>query len=103
VDDFCRGILAVLEKGRPGRVYNFGGGAERTNLQVVRSILRVLDLTEALLTFVDDRPGHDRRYAMDFTRATEELDWVPLQAFDEGLATTVEWYEDNRDWWVDPI
>jgi dTDP-glucose 4,6-dehydratase len=100
VDDFSRGILAVLEGGRPGEVYNFGGGAERTNLQVVRSILRALDLSEEQVTFVDDRPGHDRRYAMDFSKATEELGWVPLRAFDEGLAATVEWYKKNRGRWA---
>jgi len=99
VEDFCRGIVATLEKGRSGEVYNFGGAAERTNLKVVRGILGALDCPENLITFVEDRPGHDRRYAMDFTKATREMGWVPTRVFEEGLAETVRWYVENRGWW----
>jgi dTDP-glucose 4,6-dehydratase len=99
VGDFCRGILVTLEGGRAGEIYNFGGEAERTNLQVVRGILGLLDRPEDLITFVPDRPGHDRRYAMDFTKATKELGWVPSREFGDGLAETVSWYVENRGWW----
>ena len=101
VEDFCRGILAASEKGRAGEVYNFGGDAERTNLQVVGSILKVLSLPEDLLIFVADRPGHDRRYAMDSSKARRELAWGPSRGFQEGLAETVNWYVRNRgSWWA---
>ena len=99
VEDFSRGIIAALEKGRAGEVYNFGGAAERTNLQVVRSILEVLELPEDSMTFVADRPGHDRRYAMDLTKSARELGWDPIRAFDQGLNETVHWYLENRGWW----
>jgi len=99
VEDFCAGILTALEEGRGGKVYNFGGDTERTNLDVVKSILRVLDLPEELITLVEDRPGHDRRYAMDFSRATRELGWKPRRTFEGDLTEVVRWYEANRDWW----
>jgi dTDP-glucose 4,6-dehydratase len=92
VDDFCAGIVATLEEGRSGEVYNFGGTAERTNLQVVRAILKTLGRSEDLITFVPDRPGHDRRYAMDASKASRELGWVPKADFETELATTLEWY-----------
>jgi dTDP-glucose 4,6-dehydratase len=98
VEDHCRGLVAAAERGRAGRVYNFGGDAERTNLDVVRAILAHLGKPESLLTFVDDRPGHDRRYAVDFARATSELGWSPATRFDEGLAETVDWYRANEAW-----
>jgi dTDP-glucose 4,6-dehydratase len=99
VDDHCRGMLAALERGRAGRVYNFGGDAERTNLHVVRTILSLLGKDERLITFVPDRAGHDRRYAVDSTRARSELGWEPRAAFEEGLARTVDWYRGHPDWW----
>ncbi len=99
VEDFCRGILAALEEGVAGHIYNFGGAAERTNLRVVTRILDALGLSEDLITFVGDRPGHDRRYAMDFSRASRELGWKPSRRFEEGLAETVRWYTENRGWW----
>jgi len=92
VRDFCSGILAALEKGRSGEIYNFGGNAERTNLQVVRGILRALGASEELIAFVPDRPGHDRRYAMDFSKARRELGWEPRGDFEVELVRTVEWY-----------
>jgi dTDP-glucose 4,6-dehydratase len=98
VDDHCAGILAAEASGVPGRVYNFGGGAERTNLAVARAILAALDKPSSLVGFVTDRPGHDRRYAVSFERAREELGWEPSTGFDEGLKRTVDWYVRNRPW-----
>ena len=99
VVDHCRGIVAAAERGEAGRVYNFGGEAERTNLWVVRSILRALGKPEDRVEYVKDRKGHDRRYAIDFSRAEAELDWRPSVTFEEGLADTVRWYLDNETWW----
>ncbi|HEX2189037.1 MAG TPA: dTDP-glucose 4,6-dehydratase [Longimicrobiaceae bacterium] len=99
VEDHCRGVLAALERGTPGRVYNFGGASERRNLDVVREIARAVGASEELIRFVTDRPGHDRRYAIDFSRAREELGWTPGRTFEEGLAETVRWYLENRGWW----
>ncbi|MBU1612233.1 MAG: dTDP-glucose 4,6-dehydratase [Proteobacteria bacterium] len=98
VDDHCRGVELALTKGRPGGIYNFGGNAEKTNLDVVRSMLSILDRNENLITFVTDRPGHDRRYAMDFALAAEELGFEPSLDFSQGLRKTVEWYKNNTDW-----
>ncbi len=99
VDDHCAAIVAAAERGRPGVVYNFGGDAERTNLSVVREILRILGRAEDLIEHVADRPGHDRRYAVDFSRAQAELDWRPHRRFEEALAETVGWYVDHEVWW----
>jgi dTDP-glucose 4,6-dehydratase len=98
VEDHCRGVWAALERGRPGEVYNFGGGDERPNLEVVRAILRLLDKPESLIRFVQDRPGHDRRYAIDFSKARRDLGWSPRVPFEEGLAATVAWYRENPGW-----
>ena len=98
VRDHGLGLLAAAERGAAGEVYNFGGGAERTNLSVVREILGLLDRPESLVEPVADRPGHDRRYGIDFAKASDELGWTPGTAFDEGLAETVDWYRDNPDW-----
>ena len=92
VEDFCAGILAALEKGRPGEVYNFGGGMERTNLQVVQAILVALNAPDGLIEFVGDRPGHDRRYGVDFSKSREDLGWEPKAEFRSRLNRTVEWY-----------
>jgi len=99
VADHCRALVAAAVQGRAGRVYNFGGDAERTNLQVVRTILRILGKPDDLIEFVPDRKGHDRRYAIDFSRAAAELGWRPEVTFDEGLEATVHWYLDHRAWW----
>jgi dTDP-glucose 4,6-dehydratase len=99
VDDHCRGIHAALTRGRAGRIYNFGGDAERTNLTVVTTILEAVGASDDLITFVKDRSGHDRRYAIDASRAADELGWAPERRFDEGLAATVRWYVENRPWW----
>ena len=98
VEDNCRGILAALERGEPGRAYNLGGDEERRNIDLVRLLLGMLGKPESLIAFVGDRPGHDRRYALDSARAHEELGWQPLVGFEEGLRATVEWYRGNRAW-----
>ncbi|MDZ7780401.1 MAG: dTDP-glucose 4,6-dehydratase [Gemmatimonadota bacterium] len=98
VSDHCAGLLAAAERGRAGRVYNFGGDAERTNLSVVRTLLDVLGKPETLIEYVTDRPGHDRRYAIDFSRAEAELGWRPTRDFTDGLADTVQWYLENEAW-----
>lgn len=98
VHDHSRGVELALLKGRPGAVYNFGGNAEKTNLEVVRSILRAAGRDEDLISFVTDRPGHDQRYAMDFTLAAKELGFAPAYEFEQGLEETLAWYRENDAW-----
>lgn len=99
VGDHCRGILRAMEAGEAGEVYNFGGDAERENLFVVQEILRLVGKGEDLITYVKDRPGHDRRYAMDSSKALATLGWSPSFTFEEGLKQTVSWYLENQQWW----
>ena len=99
VEDHCSAIDLVIRKGREGEVYNIGGHNERTNLEVVRAVLRELDKPESLITYVTDRPGHDQRYAIDPTKIHNELGWLPETKFDDGIKKTVKWYLDNREWW----
>jgi len=99
VEDHCRGLLAALERGRAGEVYNFGAASERKNLQIVRLVLERLGKPESLIRHVTDRPGHDRRYAIDSAKAARELGWAPRRKFEEALADTVTWYLDHRPWW----
>ncbi len=99
VEDHARAIWDVLTRGRPGEVYNIGGGTELPNIELVRSLLRLLGKPETLIQYVTDRPGHDRRYAMTTAKLCGELGWQPQHAFDGGLSTTVQWYLDNRRWW----
>jgi dTDP-glucose 4,6-dehydratase len=96
--DHCKGVEAVLLKGVPGAVYNFGGDAERTNLEVVRKILRLCGKSEDLITFVKDRPGHDRRYAMAYERSVRDLQWQPELSFEDGMVRTLDWYKNNTAW-----
>ena len=98
VEDHCRGVLLALEKGRSGGVYNFGGHAERPNIEVVRTLLELTGRPEDLIRYVTDRPGHDRRYAMNFTLASGELGYAPRRSLEEGMADTVRWYMDNAAW-----
>ena len=99
VEDHCEAIDLILQNGRVGEVYNIGGHNERTNLQVVKTILKALDKPESLIKFVTDRPGHDRRYAIDPTKMETELGWKPKYVFDTGMAQTIQWYLDNKEWW----
>ena len=99
VDDHCAGIVAALFEGKPGAVYNFGGNSEMVNLDLVRMILDRLGKPHSLISFVPDRLGHDRRYAIDSAFAQGELNWKPLRSFKEGLDETVQWYMDNTSWW----
>jgi len=99
VADHCRGIELVLRKGVPGNVYNIGADNERANIEIVKGILKVLGKPESLITFVKDRPGHDRRYAIDATKAKRELGFSVTVPFEAGIAGTVGWYVENREWW----
>lgn len=99
VEDHCRGILLALERGMPGRIYNFGANRERSNLETVNAILDAVGGSRDLISFVQDRPGHDFRYAIDSSRARAELGWEPLWNDRDGLMATVRWYQANREWW----
>jgi dTDP-glucose 4,6-dehydratase len=98
VEDHNRAVLMVLEKGRAGEVYNIGGNSERQNIEVVHRILEALGKDESLIRFVKDRPGHDRRYAIDGTKIKEELGFEPRRSFEDGLLETVRWYQENQEW-----
>jgi dTDP-glucose 4,6-dehydratase len=98
VEDHCRAVYSVLNKGRAGEIYNVGGNCSLPNLEVVRRILRATGKTESLLTRVADRPGHDRRYALTNEKLTRETGWEPRMDFDRGLALTVDWYKQNQGW-----
>jgi dTDP-glucose 4,6-dehydratase len=100
VEDHCRAIERVLEGGRVGETYCVGGMAEDVNnLEVAKKILSILGESEDKIEFVKDRPGHDRRYAIDWTKIKKELGWEPLHSFDEWIEETVVWYRENEDWW----
>ena len=99
VSDHCEAIDLILHKGKPGEVYNVGGHNERTNLEVVQTILKALDKPESLIKFVTDRPGHDMRYAIDPAKIETELGWKPKYTFDTGIRQTIEWYLNNKEWW----
>jgi len=98
VDDHCLGVELTLLKGREGQVYNFGGDAEETNINVVKTLLSIVGKPESLITYVTDRPGHDKRYAMNFALAAEELGFAPTVSFATGLQKTIAWYESNQQW-----
>lgn len=99
VEDHCQAIDLVLHKGKIGDVYNVGGNNERTNIDIVKTILKHLNKPESLIRFVTDRPGHDRRYAIDATKLREELGWQPKYTFETGIKETIEWYQNNQEWW----
>jgi dTDP-glucose 4,6-dehydratase len=98
VDDHCRAILAVLEKGRLGEIYNIGGNRSLPNREVIKRILDLTGKSETLMTTVTDRPGHDRRYALSSDKITRETGWSPQVPFEQGLAATIDWYKTNRTW-----
>lgn len=100
VEDHCRAIDLVLQKGRVGETYCIGGMTQDiSNLEIVRKIIRLMGKDESLIEFVKDRPGHDRRYAIDWTKIKTELGWAPAHDFDEYLRVTIEWYKTHEDWW----
>lgn len=99
VEDHCEAVDLIMQKGRAGEIYNIGGESERTNIDVVKMILRHLEKPESLIQFVKDRPGHDRRYAMDFSKLQRTLGWRPRHTFEQGLAETIEWYVKHERWW----
>lgn len=98
VKDHCTGIDTVLHKGRIGEVYNIGGNNEKANIEIVKLIIKNLGKTEDMIKYVQDRPGHDRRYAIDNTKITTELGWSPSYTFEQGIKETIEWYLANQDW-----
>lgn len=99
VKDHCSAIDLVMRKGQVGEVYNVGGHNEKTNLEVVETILQQLGKPESLITYVTDRPGHDMRYAIDPTKIHRELGWLPKTKFEDGIKMTIQWYLDNKEWW----
>ena len=103
VEDHCRAIDLIIHNGRVGEVYNVGGHNEKRNIDVVKTILRIMGKPETLITHVMDRAGHDLRYAIDPTKIHNELGWSPETTFDEGIKKTVDWYMNNKQWWEDII
>ena len=99
VSDHCRALDVVIRKGKPGQIYNVGGGNEKTNLEIIRKLLELLNKPQSLIQFVTDRPAHDRRYALDCTRISTELGWKPAYSFEKALSVTVDWYLKNEPWW----
>ncbi|TCZ76850.1 dTDP-glucose 4,6-dehydratase [Paenibacillus albiflavus] len=103
VEDHCAAIDLVLHKGIAGEVYNIGGNNEQTNIAIVQDILHQLGKPQSLIQFVKDRPGHDRRYAIDASKIRKELGWIPKYEFNTGISTTIQWYLDNKPWWEEII
>jgi dTDP-glucose 4,6-dehydratase len=103
VYDHCTALDLILDQGVVGEVYNIGGNNERTNLHVVKMILKELRKPEALIEYVEDRPGHDLRYAIDPTKMMNKFSWEPSIRFEEGIIETIRWYLNNQNWWKDMV
>ncbi|HML36388.1 MAG TPA: dTDP-glucose 4,6-dehydratase [Bacillota bacterium] len=103
VSDHCAALDLILTRGRPGEVYNIGGNQERTNLQVVKTILKELEASEGLIEYVEDRPGHDLRYAVDSSKISNLLGWKPSIPFEQGIVETIRWYRAHEGWWKDMV
>ena len=99
VEDHCRAIDMIIHDGKVGEIYNIGGHNERTNIEVVKTILKQLGKPESLITFVGDRKGHDLRYAIDPAKISRGLGWLPETKFDDGIRQTIDWYLQNKEWW----
>ena len=99
VKDHCSAIDTVLHRGRAGEVYNIGGNNEKPNIEIVKLILQHLGKPESLITYVEDRLGHDRRYAIDSSKIQNEFGWKPSYTFERGIEETIKWYVDNQQWW----
>jgi dTDP-glucose 4,6-dehydratase len=99
VDDHNRGVEMIIKNGKIGETYCLGGDCEKTNMEITQEILRIMNKSEDEIEYVKDRPGHDLRYAIDFSKAKKELDWNPRIKFEDGLKSTVEWYKNNQEWW----
>ncbi|MFK4345186.1 MULTISPECIES: dTDP-glucose 4,6-dehydratase [unclassified Paenibacillus] len=100
VEDHCSAIDLVIHQGKLGEVYNIGGNNERTNVHIVKTVLEELGKPESLISYVQDRPGHDRRYGIDPTKTMNELGWKPRHSFETGIKETIRWYLDNKEWWT---
>ena len=98
VEDYCRAIALALEKGKPGEIYNISAGTPQPNLHIVKTILKHLGKPESLMTYVKDRPGHDRRYALDSSKIRQQLSWLPQVSFEDGIRRTIDWYRCNSLW-----
>lgn len=99
VDDHCRAIWLVAKKGTPGAIYNIGGGKELSNMELAGTILKVMGESLTSIKFVEDRKGHDLRYSLDYSKIRKELGYEPMISFEEGIVSTIEWYQKNQDWW----
>jgi dTDP-glucose 4,6-dehydratase len=99
VEDHCRAIDLILHQGEAGEIYNIGGGSEKTNVELTSIILKKLNRPETLIRYVKDRPGHDRRYAIDASKLKTKLGWIPLYSFEQGIEETIRWYVENTWWW----
>jgi len=99
VEDHCHALDTVLQKGKPGEVYNIAANEEKTNLELIHRLLDIMGKSHELITFVTDRPGHDRRYALDITKISTELGWKPAYSFEKALGATIDWYINNETWW----
>ena len=99
VVDHCRALDLVIQKGQPGEIYNIGANNEKRNVELIHKLLNIMGKSQKLATFVADRPGHDRRYALDTAKINQKLGWEPLHSFEQALAATVDWYVNNKSWW----